>query len=55
MAAVTTPSIDKRGISVSAPKADWRFIGGFGPVTILIHFLTNGGYGYFFKLVAERQ
>jgi hypothetical protein len=23
------------------------FIGGFGAVTILIHFLTNGGYGYF--------
>jgi Dolichyl-phosphate-mannose-protein mannosyltransferase len=27
--------------------ADWRLIGGFAAVTILIHFLTNGGYGYF--------
>ncbi len=32
----------------SAPwRPDWRLVVGFAALTILIHFLTNGAYGYF--------
>jgi hypothetical protein len=31
----------------TAPGPDWRLVGGFSAATILIHFLTNGRYGYF--------
>ena len=31
----------------NASSPDWRLVGGFAAATILIHFLTNGGYGYF--------
>ncbi|HKN15248.1 MAG TPA: hypothetical protein VJX68_18815 [Candidatus Binatus sp.] len=30
-----------------ANRPDWRLVGGFAALTILIHFLTNGAYGYF--------
>lgn len=30
-----------------APTPDWRLVAGFAASTILIHFLTNGAYGYF--------
>jgi Dolichyl-phosphate-mannose-protein mannosyltransferase len=28
-------------------RPDWMLVGGFAAAAILIHFLTNGGYGYF--------
>src|ERR1019366_1621340 len=28
-------------------RPDWLLVGSFAALTILIHFLTNGGYGYF--------
>ncbi|MDO8430819.1 MAG: glycosyltransferase family 39 protein [Candidatus Binatus sp.] len=31
----------------SASRPGWRLVVGFAGATILIHFLTNGGYGYF--------
>ncbi len=33
--------------SPSMPRTDWRLVGGFAAATILIHFVTNGRYGYF--------
>lgn len=30
-----------------ATHPDWRLVAGFAAATILIHFLTNGAYGYF--------
>jgi len=33
--------------SPSTPQLDWRLVAAFSGATVLIHFLTNGGYGYF--------
>jgi hypothetical protein len=35
------------GPASAAPRPDWRLVIGFAALTILIHFLTNGAYGYF--------
>jgi hypothetical protein len=35
------------GPASAAPRPDWRLVVGFAALTILIHFLTNGAYGYF--------
>ncbi len=31
----------------SMPQPDWRLLAAFSGATVLIHFLTNGAYGYF--------
>ncbi|MGA7871453.1 MAG: glycosyltransferase family 39 protein [Candidatus Binatus sp.] len=33
--------------ALTSQRPDWRLVGGFAALTILIHFLTNGAYGYF--------
>ncbi len=33
--------------SPSTPQLDWRLVAAFSGATVLIHFLTNGAYGYF--------
>ena len=33
--------------SSSMPQLDWRLVAAFSAATVLIHFLTNGAYGYF--------
>jgi 4-amino-4-deoxy-L-arabinose transferase-like glycosyltransferase len=38
---------DRERTERRAVSGDWRLIGGFALATVLIHFLTNGGYGYF--------
>jgi hypothetical protein len=42
-------SVDIGRPSSSQPESgpDWRLVGGFAAATILVHFLTNGRYGYF--------
>ncbi|MGA3228665.1 MAG: hypothetical protein ABSD51_01845 [Candidatus Binatus sp.] len=35
------------GPASAPPRPDWRLVVGFAALTILIHFLTNGAYGYF--------
>jgi len=47
MAAITIPPSDRGENLVPAAQAHWRLIGAFAVLTVLIHFLTNGRYGYF--------
>ncbi len=37
----------KENPSSSMPALDWRLVAAFAGATVLIHFLTNGAYGYF--------
>ncbi|HXN86341.1 MAG TPA: glycosyltransferase family 39 protein [Candidatus Binataceae bacterium] len=48
MAAVGAVSgLPMRSENASSSPLDWRMVGAFAGVTILIHFLTNGAYGIF--------
>ena len=44
--ASAVPDAQRRSDSASR-RQDWRLVGGFAALAILIHFLTNGAYGYF--------
>src|SRR5579864_8284045 len=37
----------RAGPASAPPRPEWRLIGGLAALTILIHLLTNGAYGYF--------
>jgi hypothetical protein len=45
--AVAGFSVRKENTSASIAPLDWRLIAAFSGATVLIHFLTNGTYGYF--------
>jgi hypothetical protein len=45
--AVAGFSMRSKNASPSMPQLDWRIVAAFSGATVLIHFLTNGAYGYF--------
>jgi Dolichyl-phosphate-mannose-protein mannosyltransferase len=45
--AVAAFSMRRENPSSSMPPLDWRLVAVFSGATVLIHFLTNGAYGYF--------
>src|SRR5208337_2963826 len=45
--AVAGFSMRNKNASPSMPQLDWRIVAAFSGATVLIHFLTNGAYGYF--------
>jgi hypothetical protein len=45
--AVAELSMRSEKTSPSMPQLDWRLVAAFSGATVLIHFLTNGAYGYF--------